>query len=91
MDIAPSLSQTGMVNSAIWADINNDKKAELIVAGEWMPIKIYEYESGKLNEVSKKYGLTNTEGWWNKLIADDIDGDGDVDIIAGNLGEKLQI
>jgi enediyne biosynthesis protein E4 len=89
-DIAPALSQTGMVNSAIWADINGDKKAELIVAGEWMPIEIYEYANGKLNEVSKKYGLNNTEGWWNKLIADDIDGDGDLDVIAGNLGENYK-
>lgn len=89
-DIAPALSQTGMVNSAIWADINGDKKAELIVAGEWMPIEIYEYANGKMNEVSKKYGLSNTEGWWNKLIADDIDGDGDLDIIAGNLGENYK-
>lgn len=89
-DIAPNLSQTGMVNSAIWADINGDKKAELIVAGEWMPIEIYEYVNGKLSEVSKKYGLSNTEGWWNKLVADDIDRDGDLDIIAGNLGENYK-
>ncbi len=89
-EIAPALSQTGMVNTAIWADINGDKKAELIVAGEWMSVEIYEYAGGKLNEVSKKYGLEKTEGWWNKLIADDIDGDGDLDIIAGNLGENYK-
>ena len=89
-DIAPGLTQTGMVNSAIWADINGDRKAELIIAGEWMPIKIYEYKSGKFNEVSSQYGLDNTEGWWNKLVPADVDGDGDIDIVAGNLGENYK-
>jgi enediyne biosynthesis protein E4 len=89
-DIAPLLAEAGMVNAAIWTDINDDKKAELILAGEWMPIKVYEFASGKLSEASVKYGLTNTEGWWNKLVADDIDGDGDIDIIAGNLGENYK-
>ena len=90
VEIAPGLVETGMVNSAIWTDVNGDKKAELVVAGEWMPIKIYEYVSGKLTEASEKYGLANTEGWWNKLVADDLDGDGDMDIIAGNLGENYK-
>lgn len=89
-EIAPAVSQTGMVNTAIWADMNGDKKAELIVAGEWMPVKVYEYSSGKLQEATKSYGLQNTEGWWDKLVADDIDGDGDLDIIAGNLGENYK-
>jgi hypothetical protein len=90
LDIAPTLAETGMVNSAVWTDLNGDKKAELVVAGEWMPIKIYEYATGKFNEVRKKYGLENTAGWWNSLAADDLDGDGDVDLVAGNLGENYK-
>ncbi|MBS1562769.1 MAG: VCBS repeat-containing protein, partial [Bacteroidetes bacterium] len=89
-EIAPGLARAGMVNSALWADINGDKKPELLVTGEWMPIQVYEYAEGRLKEAGKKYGLGNTEGWWNKLLATDIDGDGDLDIIAGNLGENYK-
>ena len=88
--IAPGLSEVGMVNSAIWVDLNGDKKSELIVVGEWMPIRIYEYKESKLVNVSVEYGMENTEGWWNKVIADDLDGDGDQDLILGNLGENYK-
>ncbi|MEQ1796833.1 MAG: VCBS repeat-containing protein [Lacibacter sp.] len=87
--IAPELVKAGMIKSAVWADLNGDKSAELIVAGEWMPVKVFEYAKGKMKVVSSN-GLQNTEGWWDKLIADDIDDDGDMDIIAGNLGENYK-
>jgi enediyne biosynthesis protein E4 len=88
--IAPGLSEVGMVNSAVWVDLNGDKKSELVIAGEWMPIKVYQYKEGRLVNVSDEYGLQNTEGWWNKIVADDLDGDGDMDLIAGNLGENYK-
>lgn len=87
--IAPELVKAGMIKSAVWADLNGDKNAELIVAGEWMPVKVFEYAKGKMKEVFG-YGLQNTEGWWDKLTADDIDDDGDMDLIAGNLGENYK-
>ncbi|MEI9942985.1 MAG: FG-GAP-like repeat-containing protein [Chitinophagaceae bacterium] len=46
-EIAPALSKIGMVKSAIWADLNGDKKAELVVTGEWMAVKVFEYTAGK--------------------------------------------
>ena len=89
-ELAPDLLQVGMVKTAAAADLNGDKKPELVISGEWMPVKIYEYSAGKMTDISNKYALEKTEGWWNRIVADDIDGDGDMDIIAGNLGENYK-
>lgn len=89
-DVAPLLSRVGMVSTAAWSDLNGDGTRELVVAGEWMPIRVFAYQSGKLNEVSSDYGLEFTEGWWNTIVANDLDNDGDQDLIAGNLGENYK-
>lgn len=88
--IAPELVKVGMVASSTVADLNGDGHMELIVVGEWMPIRIFSYNNAKLEDVSTTYRLQNTEGWWNKVIADDLDGDGDQDLILGNLGENYK-
>ncbi|MDN5204279.1 VCBS repeat-containing protein [Fulvivirgaceae bacterium BMA10] len=84
--IAPGLSNIGMVTSASWTDIDADGDPDLIVVGEWMPISVFENEMGRFKNVTEKYGLQNTTGWWNKIISTDYDQDGDIDFIAGNLG-----
>jgi len=43
-----------------------------------------------LEDLSASYGLENTEGWWNKVVVDDLDGDGDPDLLLGNLGENYK-
>jgi hypothetical protein len=89
-DVAPILLEPGLVRSAIAADLDNDKKPELIVTGEWMPVRIFAQKNGKIEEVTTDYVSTPTNGWWNKVVADDIDQDGDIDLIAGNLGENYK-
>jgi len=74
----------------VWGDLNGDSSDELVVVGEWMPIKIFENKQGKLQDVSAEYGMQMTEGWWNKVVADDLDEDGDQDLILGNIGENYK-
>jgi hypothetical protein len=64
-------------------DLDNDKKPELVIAGDWMPIRIFKNNGSILTEVSEP-GLL--PGFWRSLTVADIDHDGDMDIIAGNLG-----
>ncbi len=84
--VAPELSHIGMVTSAVWNDIDGNHTNELILVGEWMPITIFKLESDRFKNVTEQYGLENTNGWWNKIVASDIDKDGDTDFVVGNLG-----
>ena len=84
--IAPELSKIGMVTGAVWADIDQDEVEELVVVGEWMPITIFQKENKKYKNVTEKFGLSATTGWWNTLISTDYDKDGDPDFVLGNLG-----
>ncbi|WP_221392729.1 VCBS repeat-containing protein [Dyadobacter sp. NIV53] len=83
----PGLLQAGLVCTALWADTNGDGFDDLVLAGEWMPVNIYESKKGKSFQIaSLQNGLRLHTGWWNNLAAADFDKDGDVDFIAGNEG-----
>ncbi|MDW5290151.1 VCBS repeat-containing protein [Formosa sp. PL04] len=76
----------GMVTDAVWADLDGDSWEELILTGEWMPITVYQNNKGHLTNKTEDYGFENTKGWWYSLHVTDVDNDGDLDIVAGNLG-----
>lgn len=84
--LCPQLSDLGMVTSALWSDIDGDGKSDLILAGEFMPITILRNAGTKFVNVTQKAGLSKTSGWWNSLASADFDHDGDLDLMAGNLG-----
>lgn len=84
--VCPDLQKPGMVTAAVWADYDNDQQTDLIVAGEWMPIRFFKNNKGYLVETTASAGLTQVNGMWRSLIATDMDNDGDIDLVAGNLG-----
>ena len=84
--IAPELEHVGMVTSAVWVDMNNDNKKDLVVTGEWMGIEVFINKNSKLIKSNKYAKLSKSVGWWNKILIKDVDNDGDNDIVAGNLG-----
>jgi hypothetical protein len=88
--IAPALKNIGMVTDALWMDINKDGKNDLIVVGEWMPVKVFIGDGKVLKDESSNYIKFTTNGWWNKIYADDFDGDGDKDLVIGNTGLNTQ-
>lgn len=90
--IAPMLVEPGMVATCTWADVTGDGSAELVIGGEWMPIRIFAFGSNPMAlEVTEAAGLSTASGWWNDLVAADLDGDGDLDLVAGNRGLNAQM
>jgi len=95
---AKELLSPGIVNHAVWADVDGDGKKELSITGEWMPLEIFGFENGQFKKrqntvhitlPSKKDSLVNMDelsGWWYTMKAADIDNDGDLDFVMGNRG-----
>jgi enediyne biosynthesis protein E4 len=79
---ATGLSTIGMVTNAVWFDIDRDNDKDLIVTCEWGGITAFINTNGKF----AKKELTDKKGWWNFILPIDIDNDGDIDLVAGNLG-----
>ncbi len=83
---APGLSQCGITSQAVWTDIDNDKDLDLVVVGQWMTPRAWKNTKGSFIEVTSTIGFDGHEGWWSSVAAVDIDNDGDMDIVAGNVG-----
>lgn len=84
------LAHIGMVTDAAFADINSDKKPDLILVGEWMPITVLTNSGSALTNSTASYFDKPQSGFWNKLLVGDFNHDGHPDFIAGNLGLNTQ-
>jgi hypothetical protein len=85
-EIAPGLRNIGMVTAALWADIDRDGRPDLLLATEWGPIVYFHNNGDTFENWTEKAGLAGRTGWWSSLAAADLDGDGRLELIAGNVG-----
>lgn len=81
------LQSLGMVTSAFFADINNDSWPDLVIAGEFMPVKIFINNEGKFTESF----IPQSTGLWQTVFPADVNGDGFTDILAGNWGHNTKL
>ncbi|WP_088340925.1 VCBS repeat-containing protein [Robiginitalea sediminis] len=89
VQVEPALEFAGLISDALWTDFNGDHWPDLILAGEWSPLRFFENRQGSLREITATTGLQEDKGWWNSLAAADLDQDGDMDYIAGNSGTNI--
>jgi hypothetical protein len=81
-----ALKHLGLVSGAVFTDLTGDGRPELVLACEWGPVRVFEFEGKSIREVTEARGLANYLGLWNSVTAGDFDEDGRLDLVAGNWG-----
>jgi hypothetical protein len=89
--LAPEISNIGMVTTALWSDFDNDGYTDLILTGEGMPVTFFKNEKTTFRKSDAGSSVAAKKGWWFSIAAGDFDRDGDMDYVAGNIGLNTKL
>lgn len=84
--VAPQFQNIGLISDISTTDLDNDGWPDIVLAGDWMPIKFFRNNKGRFEPISQTGSLSNLYGWWTSILSADFDNDGDMDLVVGNTG-----
>ncbi|MEO8069339.1 MAG: VCBS repeat-containing protein [Flavobacteriales bacterium] len=84
--LGAALMGPGMITDCRFADVDGDKDLDLLCVGEWMSVMLFKNMQGVFIDATAEAGFSGSNGWWSSLTIADLDGDGDQDLVTGNLG-----
>jgi len=85
-EVVGNLQSAGMVTGAVWTDTNDDGWPDLVATYEWGPVRLFQNNQGRFEDITSRIGLDERTGWFNSVAAGDVDNDGDTDYFVGNFG-----
>jgi len=90
-EIAPTFYQVGMFNDAVFVDYDQDQDLDIVAVGDWTSPMIFQNQQGVFENVTQQLGLDKMQAWWQSVLADDLDNDGDLDLVLGNFGQNFSL